>query len=58
MWNYFEDGNKFSIVFGGIMLFQSLLNVGCFSSKGCNTNDQETYNIQPFAKKIKKVKLK
>jgi len=46
------------MVFGGIMLFQSLLNVGCFSSKGCDTNNKDAYNVQPFAKKIKKVKLK
>ncbi len=58
IWNYFEDGSKFSMVFGGIMLFQSLLNVGCFSSKGCDTNNKDAYNVQPFAKKIKKVKLK
>ena len=58
IWNYVEDGSNFSLAFGGLMLFQSLLNVGCFSSKGCSTNDENLYDMQPFAKKIKKVKLK
>jgi hypothetical protein len=58
IWNYFEDGSNFSLAFGGLMLFQSMLNVGCFSSKGCNTDNKGLYNIQPFAKKIKKVKFK
>ena len=58
IWNYIEDGNIFSIAFGGLMLFQSLWNVGCFSSKGCNTNNKGIYSEQTFAKKIKKIKLK
>ena len=58
VWNYLEDGSNFSLAFAGIMLFQSILNVGCFSSKGCATDDSDHYATQPFAKKIKKVKLK
>jgi len=58
IWNYIEDGSGFSMAFGGLMLFQSLLNVGCFSSKGCDTNSKDLSSVQPFAKKIKKVKLK
>ena len=58
VWNYLEDGSNFSLAFAGLMLFQSLLNVGCFSSKGCATNDNDRDSIQPFAKKIKNVKLK
>jgi hypothetical protein len=58
VWNYFEDGSKFSLFFGGLMLVQALLNVGCFSSKGCSTPDQNTDDSEAFAKDIKKVKLK
>ena len=58
VWNYVEDGSNFSLAFAGIMLFQSMLNVGCFSSKGCSTNEENLRDIQPFAKKIKQVKLK
>ena len=58
VWNYMEDGSKFSMAFGGIMLIQALFNVGCFSTKGCSTPNEESDKIQPFAKNIKKVKLK
>lgn len=58
IWNYIEDGSNFSLAFAGIMLFQSILNVGCFSSKGCSTNEENLDDVQPFAKKIKQVKLK
>ena len=34
-WNYVEDGQLLSLLFGGMMTFQALTNVGCFSTKGC-----------------------
>ena len=58
IWNYFEDGSQFSLFFGGLMLVQALLNVGCFSTKGCSTPNEEPEKMQPFAKEIKKVRLK
>jgi len=58
IWNYFEDGNQFSLFFGGLMLVQALLNIGCFSTKGCSTPNEEPEKMQPFAKKIEKIKLK
>ena len=58
VWNYVEDGSKFSLFFGGLMLVQALLNVGCFSSKGCSTPEQGAEDPEPFAGDIKKVKLK
>ena len=57
-WNFYEDGSKLSLIFGGLMLIQALLNVGCFSTRGCSTPEQNTNDAQDFAKDIKKVKLK
>ncbi len=37
IWEYFQDPSILALIFGGMMLFQSILNVGCFSSKGCST---------------------
>ena len=36
--SYFEDGGFFALAFGGLMFFQAVFNVGCFSSKGCSTS--------------------
>jgi len=46
IWNYVEDGMIFSLAFGALMSFQAILNVGCFSSKGCTTS---TNNSTPFS---------
>ena len=35
--SYFQDNSMISLAFGGMMAFQALANVGCFSSKGCST---------------------
>ncbi len=35
--DYFSGKSTFSMIFGGMMFFQAVLNVGCFSSKGCST---------------------
>jgi len=58
IWNYLEDGSQFSLIFGGLMLVQALFNIGCFSTKGCSTPNEGSDEMQPFAKNIKKVKLK
>jgi len=58
IWNYLEDSSKFSLIFGGLMLVQALFNVGCFSTKGCSTPNEGSDEMQPFARNIKKVKLK
>jgi len=35
--SYFQDESMMGLAFGGMMAFQALANVGCFSSKGCST---------------------
>lgn len=37
-WEYFQHPSIFSLIFGGIMGFQAIANVGCFSTRGCSTN--------------------
>jgi len=54
IWNYIEDSGRLSLIFGGVMAFQAIFNVGCFSSKGCSTS-MSTEEAQPFAKEIKKI---
>jgi len=46
IWNYIEDGMLFSLIFGGMMAFQAILNVGCFSTKGCAVpvNNNQDYS--------------
>ncbi len=34
-WENYNHASTFAIVFGSIMTFQAIANVGCFSSKGC-----------------------
>ena len=55
IWNYIEDESRISLVFGGVMLYQAILNVGCFGSKGCSTPVSGADKAQPFAKDIKKI---
>lgn len=52
---YLQDHNKFALAIAIIMLLQSLLNVGCFSTKGCNTPSDEIHTKKDFAKKIKEM---
>ena len=40
--NYFDEGGFFNLAFGGMMFLQALLNMGCFSSKGCSTPSYNT----------------
>ncbi|HIP48829.1 MAG TPA: hypothetical protein EYG92_07690 [Lutibacter sp.] len=51
---YTQDHNKFALVFGIVMLVQAFLNIGCFSTKGCD-NSVDEKEIQEFAKEIKEV---
>ncbi len=47
IWNYMEDGMIFSLIFGALMGFQAVVNIGCFSSKGCSTptNSSSTFSV-------------
>ncbi len=36
--DYFLDGGMLVLAFGGMMFAQAVLNIGCFSSKGCSTS--------------------
>lgn len=36
-WEYAKHPNLLALVFGLLMTFQAIMNVGCFSSKGCST---------------------
>lgn len=47
LWDYATDGGTLAMAFGTMMLAQAVLNIGCFSSKGCSTpsynqNDQSS----------------
>lgn len=44
IWNYIADYMLFSLIFGAVMLYQAIMNVGCFSTKGCTVNYDETPN--------------
>ncbi len=57
IWNFVEVGGKLSLVFGLLMSIQALLNIGCFSSKGCTTSNVKT-EVHPVVKNIKKIKIK
>ena len=37
-WEYNNHPSTFAVVFGSIMTFQAIANVGCFSTRGCNPN--------------------
>lgn len=37
-WEYQQDTSFFAMIFGIIMTFQAVANVGCFSTRGCNPN--------------------
>lgn len=41
IWEYFQDPLIFALLFGLLMIFQAILNIGCFSTRGCNSNIKE-----------------
>ena len=51
---YTKDKSQVALVFGILMLAQAILNMGCFSTRGCDTNATEA-SKQDFARKIKKI---
>lgn len=56
IWNFIETEGKLSLAFGLLMSVQAILNIGCFSTKGCATSDESNTPIHPVAKNIKKIK--
>ncbi len=52
---YIQDSVLFALIFGILMLVQALLNIGCFSTKGCKTSFDEE-DKKEFAKDIKPIK--
>ncbi len=45
IWEYYQHPSYLALIFGGLMLFQAIMNVGCFSSKGCAIpKNTESYN--------------
>ncbi len=57
LYGFYDDGNFFFLLFGLMMSAQAILNVGCFSTKGCNaTTSTETFTKEhPVVKDIKKI---
>ncbi len=51
---YTKDNNQMALFFGILMLVQAILNMGCFSTRGCDTKTTEA-NKQDFSRKIKKI---
>jgi hypothetical protein len=49
-----QDSNLFAKIFGVIMTGQALLNIGCFSTRGCET-PFEKKKQEDFSKEIKKI---
>lgn len=50
-WEYYKHPSIFALFIGALMIFQAVMNVGCFSSKGCtvpqkNTKYHETDDIE------------
>ena len=41
-WEYAKHPNLFALIFGLLMTFQAIMNIGCFSSKGCTTPRSNT----------------
>ena len=48
LYNYCADESTFSLAFGFMMFVQAVLNIGCFSSKGCNTTISNPTNNLPY----------
>lgn len=45
--DYYIDGGQLILGFAVLMLAQAILNIGCFSSKGCSA-PKSTDNGEPF----------
>ena len=43
-WEYLQHESILAILFGVFMSFQAIANVGCFSSRGCTTNNIQRKN--------------
>jgi len=43
-WEYMQHASVFALLFGGMMTFQAVMNVGCFSSKGCTVPQNKSDN--------------
>ena len=41
IYGYFKDPMLFALLFGVLMSFQAIANVGCFSTRGCSTAVEE-----------------
>ena len=41
IWEYFQDPTYFAVFFGLLLIVQATLNIGCFSTRGCNPNINE-----------------
>jgi len=37
-WEYSNHFSTFALIFGSLMTFQAIANIGCFSTRGCNAN--------------------
>jgi hypothetical protein len=37
LWKYQQGGDSLALMFGILMAVQAVLNIGCFSSRGCST---------------------
>ena len=57
LYGFYDDGSFLFLLFGLIMSAQAILNVGCFSTRGCNTTTStSTFNKEhPVTKDIKKI---
>jgi len=40
-WEYSNHSSTFAVIFGSVMTFQAIANVGCFSTRGCTPNIDE-----------------
>ncbi len=46
-WEYTKESSVFALVIGALMTYQAVMNVGCFSSKGCTV--PQTKNTQIYS---------
>ncbi len=35
IWKHYQHPSYLALIFGGLILFQAIMYIGCFSSKGC-----------------------
>jgi len=43
LWKYQEGGDSIALMFGLLMAIQAILNIGCFSSRGCSNTPQDKH---------------